>query len=133
ACLRKVSRPASKSRSRGAACLPCTACTMRPCACRSMDIGFLLHGGNDLLCLAERHVRMDWQREHLMRRLLGFGKVSAAIAEFCVGGLQMDRDRIVQAGLYALRIQNPSNFVALAHTHGIDVVDVPAPGQFRWR
>ena len=69
---------------------------------------------------------------HARALLAGFER-PVDIVVLGMGLLQMNRDRIVQPGLNALRAQDTLKLVAIAASDGIDVVDVASVLSFKRR
>src|ERR1700686_3406493 len=74
---------------------------------------------------------VQWEGEHFLRRLLRLGEGMPRISKIRVRGLQMSRNRVVNAGLNAFLLQGFLQVVAMIRSQCVEVIDVPGPRHFR--
>src|SRR5689334_10853878 len=96
---------------------------------RSAD-GEFGNGVNDGLLLIHRELRVDRNREALVRGALGRRKISATIAQILETGLQVERHRIVNlvANLFAIEMRFQA--VAIGHADHKLIEDMAPSGRF---
>ena len=69
--------------------------------------------------------RMDRECQHFGGGAFGDGKIAGPITEVCVSGLEVDRNRIMHAGLHAEAEQFLLHAVAVRDSYGIAVPGMP--------
>src|SRR6185503_1381847 len=65
------------------------------------------------------------QRQHFATRLFAYREIAGRIAEIAIGGLQVDGNRIVHAGLYTGFGEPVTPAVALRETDDVEVIHMP--------
>jgi hypothetical protein len=78
-----------------------------------------------------RKLRIQRQREHLLRGLFGVWKVAPPVAQISIRRLQMRRHGIMNAGLDSIRLQRRLQAVAIVAAQSLDVIYVPDPRHLR--
>src|ERR1700722_11727423 len=76
---------------------------------------------------------INGERKHLRGRLLCLRKISAPVAKIGIGGLQVLGQRIMEAGLNALRLEGCLQGVAVPTARRIGVIHVASPRHLLWR
>src|SRR4051812_28704732 len=85
----------------------------------------LVHRGDHRVLLLARHFGKQREREALAADALGYGEVAFVMPEVSVRLLQVQGDRVVQAGLDAELLQFRANAVALRVAGDEEVPNVP--------
>src|SRR6266852_5004327 len=103
---------------------PAPLCARSVYSARTDDLGERLRG---VLGLHDRHLREERHAEHPLAGALGVGEAAGGVTEGGVGGLQVDRMRIVDGRAHAPRRQrlaDPVTSVDVDDEEGVDALGV---------